>query len=99
VGDLPHQDRVLLLQFVTGSSRVPMGGFAQLLGADGPSKFTISLLKPRTKTATATALETRLPTSSTCVNTLKMPAYASKDVLRDRLLTALRFGSKGFELV
>lgn len=30
-----------LLQFVTGTSRVPMNGFTELYGSNGPQKFTI----------------------------------------------------------
>lgn len=50
------QDRVLLLQFATGSSRVPMGGFAALEGAQGPTKFTVSKVNVPID---------RLPTAST----------------------------------
>ena len=35
------EDRACLLQFVTGTSRVPMNGFAELYGSNGPQKFTI----------------------------------------------------------
>lgn len=37
-----HEDRARFLQFVTGTSRVPLGGFANLEGMHGPTKFTIS---------------------------------------------------------
>jgi len=30
-----------LLQFVTGTSRVPMNGFVELYGSNGPQKFAI----------------------------------------------------------
>ena len=33
--------RARLLQFVTGTSRVPMNGFAHLYGSNGPQLFTI----------------------------------------------------------
>ncbi|CAH8598394.1 unnamed protein product [Heterobilharzia americana] len=33
--------RSRLLQFVTGTSRVPMNGFAELWGSSGPQKFTV----------------------------------------------------------
>ena len=35
------ETRACLLQFVTGTSRVPMNGFAELYGSNGPQKFTI----------------------------------------------------------
>ena len=84
----PTQDRVLLLQFVTGSSRVPMGGFAALEGAQGPMKFTISRVN--------VPLD-RLPTASTCFNLLKFPEYTTKDMLQEKLRIAVFYGSKGFE--
>jgi len=84
----PTQDRVLLLQFVTGSSRVPMGGFAALEGAQGPMKFTISRVN--------VPLD-RLPTASTCFNLLKFPEYTTKDMLQEKIRVAVFYGSKGFE--
>ena len=39
------KDLAILLQFVTGSSRVPLGGFASLVGATGLTKFTVSRLE------------------------------------------------------
>uniref|UniRef100_A0A4W4GYJ9 E3 ubiquitin-protein ligase HACE1 n=1 Tax=Electrophorus electricus TaxID=8005 RepID=A0A4W4GYJ9_ELEEL len=86
---LTQEERVLLLQFVTGSSRVPHGGFAFLMGGSGLQKFTIAAV-PYTSNL--------LPTSSTCINMLKLPEYPSKDVLRDRLLVALHCGSYGYTM-
>lgn len=36
-----NETRSRLLQFVTGTSRVPMNGFAELYGSNGPQRFTI----------------------------------------------------------
>nr|F8W2M1.2 RecName: Full=E3 ubiquitin-protein ligase HACE1; AltName: Full=HECT domain and ankyrin repeat-containing E3 ubiquitin-protein ligase 1; AltName: Full=HECT-type E3 ubiquitin transferase HACE1 [Danio rerio] len=89
VENLTQEERVLLLQFVTGSSRVPHGGFAFLMGGSGLQKFTVAAV-PYTSNL--------LPTSSTCINMLKLPEYPSKDVLRDRLLVALHCGSYGYTM-
>uniref|UniRef100_A0A3Q0R8S1 E3 ubiquitin-protein ligase HACE1 n=1 Tax=Amphilophus citrinellus TaxID=61819 RepID=A0A3Q0R8S1_AMPCI len=89
VTSLTQEERVLLLQFVTGSSRVPHGGFAYLMGGSGLQKFTIAAV-PYTSNL--------LPTSSTCINMLKLPEYPSKEVLRDRLLVALHCGSYGYTM-
>lgn len=35
------EKRIRLLQFVTGTSRVPMNGFAELYGSNGPQSFTV----------------------------------------------------------
>ncbi|KAI1885580.1 hypothetical protein AGOR_G00205270 [Albula goreensis] len=76
VQSLTQEERVLLLQFVTGSSRVP-------------TKFTI---------AAVPYIANLLPTSSTCINMLKLPEYPSQEVLRDRLLVALHCGSYGYTM-
>ncbi|XP_015256735.1 PREDICTED: E3 ubiquitin-protein ligase HACE1 [Cyprinodon variegatus] len=89
VRSLTQEEHVLLLQFVTGSSRVPHGGFAYLMGGSGLQKFTIAAV-PYTSNL--------LPTSSTCINMLKLPEYPSQDVLRDRLLVALHCGSYGYTM-
>uniref|UniRef100_A0AAY4D3S4 E3 ubiquitin-protein ligase HACE1 n=1 Tax=Denticeps clupeoides TaxID=299321 RepID=A0AAY4D3S4_9TELE len=89
VENFTQEERVLLLQFVTGSSRVPHGGFAYLMGGSGLQKFTIAAV-PYTPNL--------LPTSSTCINMLKLPEYPSKDVLRNRLLVALHCGSYGYTM-
>ncbi|XP_030055022.1 E3 ubiquitin-protein ligase HACE1 isoform X2 [Microcaecilia unicolor] len=89
VQELTQEERVLLLQFVTGSSRVPHGGFAYIMGGSGLQNFTIA--------AVAYTLNL-LPTSSTCINMLKLPEYPSKEILKDRLLVALRCGSYGYTM-
>ncbi|RXM27536.1 E3 ubiquitin-protein ligase HACE1 [Acipenser ruthenus] len=89
VESFTQEERILLLQFVTGSSRVPHGGFAFLMGGSGMQKFTIAAV-PYTSNL--------LPTSSTCINMLKLPEYPSKEVLKDRLLVALHCGSYGYTM-
>ena len=41
VYSLNNETRARLLQFVTGTSRVPMNGFKELYGSNGPQLFTI----------------------------------------------------------
>ncbi|XP_056422177.1 E3 ubiquitin-protein ligase HACE1 isoform X2 [Hyla sarda] len=89
VQELTQEERVLLLQFVTGSSRVPHGGFAFIMGGSGLQNFTI---------AAVAYTPNLLPTSSTCINMLKLPEYPSKEILKDRLLVALHCGSYGYTM-
>ncbi|XP_018409042.1 PREDICTED: E3 ubiquitin-protein ligase HACE1 isoform X3 [Nanorana parkeri] len=89
VQELTQEERVLLLQFVTGSSRVPHGGFAYIMGGSGLQNFTI---------AAVSYTSNLLPTSSTCINMLKLPEYPSKEILKDRLLVALHCGSYGYTM-
>ncbi|KAJ0069455.1 hypothetical protein NL108_006047, partial [Boleophthalmus pectinirostris] len=41
VKDMDNEKRIRLLQFVTGTCRLPVGGFAELIGSNGPQKFCI----------------------------------------------------------
>ncbi|KAL7844176.1 hypothetical protein SRHO_G00227150 [Serrasalmus rhombeus] len=80
------EKRIRLLQFVTGTSRVPMNGFAELYGSNGPQLFTIEQWGTPDK----------LPRAHTCFNRLDLPAYESFDDLREKLLLAVE-NAQGFE--
>ncbi|KAK0087468.1 hypothetical protein PV325_000909 [Microctonus aethiopoides] len=71
-----------LLKFVTSCSRPPLLGFKEL---DPP--FCIQH---------AGSVD-RLPTSSTCMNLLKLPEFPDESTLREKLLYAIQAGA-GFEL-
>ena len=51
----------------------------------------------RPVTGAAAVATGRLPSAATCMNLLKLPRYESEQVLRDKLLYAIRSNS-GFEL-
>ncbi|PVD28501.1 hypothetical protein C0Q70_11089 [Pomacea canaliculata] len=93
VDHMKEQQRVQLLQFVTGSSRVPYGGFSQLPSGGSIQLFTIS------RQPCAATVPYPLPTTSTCINLLRLPEYPTLADLEDRLLTALRCGGQGYGLV
>lgn len=78
VHELSAEQRGSLLHFTTSSSRLPPGGFRQM--------------QPRFKLNTTATDTTHLPVASTCFNTLNLPVYGSKDVLRERVLSALGHG-------
>jgi len=80
------EEKALFLQFVTGTSKVPLEGFAALQGSEGVRKFNIHK-------AFGAHL---LPTAHTCFNQLDLPEYASEEELRERLLIAIKEGSVGF---
>ncbi len=40
-----NSERAEFLQFVTGSSKVPLDGFKGLMGMRGPQKFTVAKIK------------------------------------------------------
>ncbi|EME44674.1 hypothetical protein DOTSEDRAFT_72208 [Dothistroma septosporum NZE10] len=68
-----------LLQFATGTSRIPVNGFKDLQGSDGPRRFTIE----------KSGEEAQLPKSHTCFNRLDLPPYKSYDALTQKLTWAV----------
>ena len=85
-----RNEKALLLQFVTGTSKIPLGGFSQLMGTSGVQRFNIHKAKVTNE---------RLPTSHTCFNQLDLPEYESEELLHERLLLAIREGSEGFGFI
>ncbi|XP_064192489.1 E3 ubiquitin-protein ligase NEDD4-like isoform X1 [Anguilla rostrata] len=80
------EKRIRLLQFVTGTSRVPMNGFAELYGSNGPQLFTIEQWGTPDK----------LPRAHTCFNRLDLPPYESFEELREKLHIAIE-NAQGFD--
>ncbi|KAK6539120.1 hypothetical protein TWF694_010654 [Orbilia ellipsospora] len=80
---LQERDKRAVLKFVTSVSRAPLLGF--------------SSLNPRFSIRDAGSDPTRLPSTSTCVNLLKLPRYGSERVLEEKLLYAANAGA-GFDL-
>ncbi|XP_062032396.1 NEDD4-like E3 ubiquitin-protein ligase WWP2 isoform X1 [Lepus europaeus] len=79
VKEMDNEKRIRLLQFVTGTCRLPVGGFAELIGSNGPQKFCIDKV----------GKETWLPRSHTCFNRLDLPPYKSYEQLKEKLLYAV----------
>ncbi|TKS91615.1 E3 ubiquitin-protein ligase SMURF1 [Collichthys lucidus] len=75
-----EERRGRLLQFVTGSTRVPLQGFKALQGSAGPRLFTIHLIDANTD---------NLPKAHTCFNRIDIPPYESYEKLYEKLLTAV----------
>jgi ubiquitin-protein ligase E3 C len=76
-------DRRKVLKYVTSTPRAPLLGFSQL--------------NPRFSIRDAGSDEERLPSTSTCVNLLKLPRYSTAAKLRRKLLYAVNSGA-GFDL-
>ncbi|CAO3597943.1 unnamed protein product [Absidia cylindrospora] len=68
-----------LLQFTTGTSRIPVNGFKDLQGSDGPRRFTIE----------KSGEVTQLPKAHTCFNRIDMPPYRSYESLVNKLSMAV----------
>ncbi|KAL5716115.1 HECT-type E3 ubiquitin transferase [Ranunculus cassubicifolius] len=82
-----NQQRAFL-QFVTGAPRLPPGGLAAL-----NPKLTI--VKKECK---GLRVDSDLPSVMTCANYLKLPAYSSKEIMRERMLYAITEGQGSFHL-
>ncbi|KAG0206183.1 hypothetical protein BGX28_002318 [Mortierella sp. GBA30] len=73
------EKKARLLQFTTGTSRIPVNGFKDLQGSDGPRRFTIE----------KSGEIGQLPKSHTCFNRIDLPPYKSYDVLVNKLTLAV----------
>ena len=80
----PAEQRSRLLQFATGTSRIPVNGFKDLQGSDGPRRFTIE----------KSGEINQLPKSHTCFNRIDLPPYPSMEVLENKLVLAIEEGMR-----
>ncbi|KAG0341367.1 hypothetical protein BG004_006049 [Podila humilis] len=83
VEEMPEEERRLLIKFITSCARPPLLGFAEL--------------NPKLCIRHAGVEENRLPTSSTCMNLLKLPAFTTRQRLKEKLLYAIH-SEAGFDL-
>jgi E3 ubiquitin-protein ligase HUWE1 len=84
---LTKSEKAAFLQFVTGSSKVPLEGFSQLQGMRGTQKFTIHR---------ASGSNAALVSAHTCFNAMDLPVYNSEEEMREKLLYAINEGAEGF---
>ncbi|KAI3630554.1 hypothetical protein MIR68_011989 [Amoeboaphelidium protococcarum] len=78
-----EDEKQAFVKFVTSCSRPPLLGFKEL--------------QPQFSIRFAGTDKDRLPTTSTCVNLLKLPPYTDEFTLRSKMLYAIKSGI-GFEL-
>ena len=86
---LDKQNQKLFLQYVTGSPKLPYGGFAKL----NPLLTIAKRLTPEGQLA-----DSYLPSVMTCQNYLKIPEYSSLEILCQRFDYALKEGQNSFTL-
>ncbi|KAB8276712.1 hypothetical protein BDV30DRAFT_24052 [Aspergillus minisclerotigenes] len=80
---MTNEERQKVLRFVTSTPRAPLLGFSHL--------------NPRFSIRDSSEDQERLPSTSTCVNLLKLPRYTNANTLREKLLYAINSGA-GFDL-
>lgn len=81
--EMNDADRRAVLKFVTSTPRAPLLGFSHL--------------NPKFSIRDSSEDQTRLPSTSTCVNLLKLPRYVDERTMREKLLYAAKAGA-GFDL-
>ncbi|KAJ5678782.1 hypothetical protein N7462_007026 [Penicillium macrosclerotiorum] len=81
--EMTNEERQKVLRFVTSTPRAPLLGFSHL--------------NPRFSIRDSSEDQERLPSTSTCVNLLKLPRYSNAETLRTKLLYAVSSGA-GFDL-
>ncbi|CAH1403854.1 unnamed protein product [Nezara viridula] len=84
VCNFTHEEMARLLQFTTGSSQLPPGGFKEL--------------SPRFQLTPAPTFG-NLPTAHTCFNQLCLPDYDSYEQFERALLLAINEGTEGFGMI
>lgn len=93
VRSFSQEQRARLLQFVTGTSRVPVEGFKALLSNDGRvRRFGIQLV------ACGTPPTGLYPKAHTCFNRIDLPLYASKQQLETYLTLVINMEITGFSM-
>ena len=80
--EMTNEERMLFLKFVTGSSRLPIGG--------------LSALRPKLTVARKDDDDSHLPSVMTCTNYFKMPPYSSKEIMKEKILIAISEGQGAF---
>ena len=83
---LPHEQRARLMQFASGSSRLPVGGFDALR-----PRFVITL-----QPTTEAGKRAPLPSAHTCFNELVLPAYETRELLFEKVFAVTVFDIGGF---
>ncbi|EKV11321.1 hypothetical protein PDIG_51580 [Penicillium digitatum PHI26] len=81
--EMTNEERQKVIRFVTSTPRAPLLGFSHL--------------RPNFSIRDSSEDQERLPSTSTCVNLLKLPRYSDADTLRSKLLYAVSSGA-GFDL-
>ncbi|KAM3162644.1 E3 ubiquitin-protein ligase [Lachancea thermotolerans] len=79
ISEWDNEQRARLLQFTTGTSRIPVNGFKDLQGSDGPRRFTIE----------KAGEVQQLPKSHTCFNRVDLPPYGDYETLKQKLTLAV----------
>lgn len=87
--ELSSEEQKEFIMFVTGAPRLPVGGLSAL-----SPNLTI-VRKPASEGSTT---DQTLPSVSTCFFFLKLPDYSSKEIMRNKIFTAMKEGQGNFHM-
>ncbi|KAH0790386.1 E3 ubiquitin-protein ligase UPL4-like isoform X2 [Histomonas meleagridis] len=79
--EMSNEEQELFIKFVTGSNRLPVGGLKNL-----NPKLVIAKRLP----AEGQSPDDTLPSVMTCTNYFKIPEYSSKEIMKEKLLIAIK---------
>ena len=88
MGEFNQEELSKMLQFITGSNKVPVEGFRGLRAAHGRQRVCIR------REMTNNNL---LPKAHACFNQLDLPPYRSREEMEKMLRIVINYGVKGFD--
>lgn len=88
MAEMPKEQRSHFVKFLTGSKRLPMGGFKAL-----SPNLTLVLKK-----GIRHAADEGLPSVMACQNYVKIPAYSSYEIFKTKFDLAVSEGQQNFTL-
>jgi len=96
IHEFNDEQRCKLLQFTTGTTNLPVEGFAGLQSARGVSRlFQVTLVATTNTPGQPTS---PLPRAHTCFNTIDLPAYPNKEEMMHILSMVIELEATGFEM-
>lgn len=98
--EFDDEEKKLFLMFTTSKTRLPFGGLgSSYLGlANLNPPLTVSSYFPRYTNMPQEMQNLYLPTGATCFHELKLPNYSTIDVLKSKVLLAIKEGQGMFLL-
>lgn len=89
ISEMSKECQRKFIQFTTGSAQLPIGGLASL-----EPKITVAKKDPNDQGI----LDDPLPSCMTCMNYFKLPPYSTKEIMFDKIMTAISEGTTSFDL-
>lgn len=89
IEEMTNEEQSLFVKFITGCSRLPIGGLKSL---------SPKLVFAKRAVEEKENPDNSLPSVMTCTNYFKIPEYSSKNILKEKILVAIKEGQGTFLL-